>query len=199
MITMQRLTKSFWSYMTEHHKTNVVDKRNSDTMRVVAMLLDSIGVLDAEAFMERFGTTFGSDIYVPWKPGEGSDDECWMQIGTCVHEHVHVLQAREEGLLYFSGRYLLDASMRARYEAEAYRTNLELAFWRFGEIPSYYEPRALSRVLESYGCTEEQMQFMQRYLEISLKTILKGKLHSPVTRVAIDYLEAYAPHLRLSA
>ncbi len=45
------------------------------------------------------------------------------------------MQHDREGLAY-EVSYLADRAARARWEAEAYRSNLELQFWRTGTTPS---------------------------------------------------------------
>ena len=72
-------------------------------MQSVARLLDAMGVLDAEEFLENYVTTVDRRIYVPFEIGEGNSSwGLWDQLVVCVHEHQHVEQLDRDGWLIFA-------------------------------------------------------------------------------------------------
>jgi len=197
MNAMSKLSKAFWKDMLHHFNANLVQKENSEAMKAISHVLDTIGVLDGDAFLTRFSTTLGSEIYTPFIPGEGSELDCWQQIGTCAHECLHVVQARRDGLAVFSGKYLFDKTARATYEAEAYRVNMHLAFWRFGEIRRHYSPEYLSSLLKSYALEQSHIDYAKSYLEMSRRAIEQGAILDDVSQYAIDWLNTHASHIKV--
>ena len=112
------------------------------------MFLSRINVLDKDEFLRRYTTTIGKRIYTPFDVGVPDERyDLWRQISVCVHEHQHVEQLLRDGWLKFAGRYLVSSAARAAYEAEAFRCNMELHYWRYGEIPDLAPARPATRAL----------------------------------------------------
>lgn len=106
-------------------------KQNSALMQAAARLMQAFGyVQSGDTFLNRYATTLGRNIYLPWKIG-AADVDYWGQMITICHEHEHVAQFRS-GQLGLT--YLLNSSKRARLETDAYRTQLELEFWRYQRV-----------------------------------------------------------------
>ena len=183
--------RAFWAFLTAHYGTTVLDKSNAVEMALVGSFLDQIGVMDKARFLARYTTTLGRRIYTPFVPGEGPD--LWHQMVIAVHEHQHVAQLDRDGWLAFTTGYLLRTATRARYETEAYRTHLELAFWRTGTVPS---ARDLAAKLRNYGCTENDVLVAEKVLRLSEPAIRHGAALAATTRVALSWLNAHAAHLR---
>ena len=188
--------RDLWAYMTKRYGTRVIKKSNARMMRLVARALALMGVMDAESFMRRFTTTIGKRIYVPFEIGvEKKSWDLFDQMVICVHEHQHVEQANKEGFLRFARRYLFSKAARAGYEAEAYRCNMELCFWRTGKV---LDPSELAQLLRSYGCRSADIKVAEKSLRISAETVRRGGVVNRASQRAIAWLNKHAPGLRYS-
>lgn len=184
---------AFWRHMQGRYKTSVVNKSDAVEMQLVAKALDLIGVMNHDRFLANYTTTLGSRIYTAFEVGvPRAGWDLWHQVATCAHEHQHVIQSRREPATYeFS--YAADRAARARYEAEAYRCDLELHFWRYGTTPS---PGALAAKLYDYGCRKEDVAVTEKALALSAISVRQGAIINETSKAAIDWLEAHVPHLR---
>lgn len=186
---------AFWRHMQERFETVTVRKADAVEMKVVADVLDALGILNKEHFLQNFTTTIGRKIYAPFDVGAPNDTwDLWDQIVVCVHEHQHVVQHDREGLS-FEVSYLADRAARARFEAEAYRCNLEMHFWRYGTTPS---ARRLAELLRDYGCREEDVDVTAHSLALANVSIRQGAVFNEATRAALDWLDANAARLRVA-
>jgi len=168
------LVREFWRQMTRAYGTRVIDNEGE--------------------FLRRYTTTIGKRIYTPFDVGMPHEHyDLWGQITVCVHEHQHVEQLLRDGWLKFAGRYLVSSAARAAYEAEAFRSNMELHFWRFGEIPNL---RLLAKGLEHYGCDQNDIDMAERMLELSAATVRRGGVVNRSSQKAISWLERHAPELK---
>jgi hypothetical protein len=185
--------QQFWQYMTQHYGASVIDKRNAVEMRVAGEALSRLGIVNRKDFLEHFTTTLGHRIYVPFTPGVESEIwSLWEQIKVCVHECTHVEQYDRLGALSFSWKYLRSAG-RTQLEAEAYRSTMEMEYWRSGRI---IPPATLSESLRNYGVTADDVKVFERMLEMTAESIKRGAIINPATRKAIDWLRVHAPELR---
>lgn len=184
---------AFWRFMQDHFHTSVVNKRDALEMQLVAQALDALGVQSRERFLRNFTTTIGRRVYTPFEVGvpRGGWD-LWSQVIVCVHEHQHVVQHDREGLS-FEVSYLADRAARARWEAEAYRSNLELQFWRTGTTPSAL---ATASVLKDYGCRDEDIEVTAKSLALSAIGVKRGAVINEATHVALGWLDEHVPRLR---
>ena len=183
---------AFWRFMQDHHRTTVVNKRDALEMQLVAQALDALGIQSRDRFLRNFTTTLGRRIYTPFEVGSPRGGwDLWSQVVICVHEHQHVVQHDREGLS-FEVSYLADRAARARWEAEAYRSNLELHFWRYGTTPS---ARRIAEVLGDYGCRPEDVDVAAKSLALSAVSIRKGAVINEATHVALGWLDEHVPRL----
>lgn len=184
---------AFWRFMQDHYRTTVVNKRDALEMQFVAQALDALGIQSRDRFLRNFTTTLGRRIYTPFEVGSPRGGwDLWSQVVICVHEHQHVVQHDREGLS-FEVSYLADRAARARWEAEAYRSNLELHFWRYGTTPS---ARRIAEVLGDYGCRPEDVDVAAKSLALSAVSIRKGAVINEATHVALGWLDEHVPRLR---
>lgn len=184
---------TFWDAMQARYGTRIIDKSSAAEMRLVGWFLERIGVLDAATFLERFTTTIGRRIYVPFTPGTPtSRHSLWSQMVICVHEHQHVEQQDRGGSFAFAFRYLTSRAARAAYEADAYRCNLELHHWHTGSIRS---PRELAERLRSYGVRDADIDVAETTLVAAARTVKAGGLITPASKVAVAWLRQHAPEL----
>ncbi|QDG51606.1 hypothetical protein FIV42_12865 [Persicimonas caeni] len=180
-------TRRLWSKMNAHYGTIVVPKARSPLMKLAGAGLHLVRIMDRHTFMNRYTTVVGRRIYPWFTVGDGSDDDLWYQIVVGVHEHQHVVQARRDGLLGFSVPYVLSPRRRALIEAEAYRCNLEMNWWRTGQVG---DPARLAAKLEQYGCRDSDVRAANDYLENAADEIRAGKIVNEASLFAIDWLEA---------
>jgi hypothetical protein len=184
---------AFWRFMQDHYRTTVVNKRDALEMQLVAQALDALGIQSRDRFLRNFTTTLGRRIYTPFEVGSPRGGwDLWSQVVICVHEHQHVVQHDREGLS-FEVSYLADRAARARWEAEAYRSNLELHFWRYGTTPS---ARRIAEVLGDYGCRPEDVDVAAKSLALSAVSVRKGAVINEATHVALGWLDEHVPRLR---
>jgi hypothetical protein len=184
---------AFWRFMQDHYRTTVVNKRDALEMQLVAQALDALGIQSRDRFLRNFTTTLGRRIYTPFEVGSPRGGwDLWSQVVICVHEHQHVVQHDREGLS-FEVSYLADRAARARWEAEAYRSNLELHFWRYGTTPS---ARRIAEVLGDYGCRPEDVDVAAKSLALSAVSIRKSAVINEATHVALGWLDEHVPRLR---
>ncbi|MBU8900632.1 hypothetical protein KRR26_33985 [Corallococcus sp. M34] len=184
---------AFWQSMQERFRTKTASKADSLEMRLAAEALQRMGILDKQRFLERFTTTVGRTLYLPFEVGvpQGGWD-LWGQVVVCVHEHQHVVQHDEEGPSY-ELNYLTSPASRAQYEAEAYTCNLELHYWRYGSTPS---PRALAEKLRGYGCRPEDIKVAAHTLALTSASVRRGAVVREATHAALEWLNSHVPHLR---
>lgn len=174
-----------WDHLASVFDTEVVPKEDSAFMQVCGGALGALRVQSRATFMSQYTTVINRRIYVPFAlDAPGSEATLWARAATAVHEHQHVVQARRDGFLRFATRYLGSQNARARYEAEAYGTELELMRWA---SRSARPPEQLADGLVHYGCGEAA-----RAIALGeLRRIARAPdVESEAARVAIDWLDA---------
>ncbi len=187
---------SFWRHMQERFGTTTVNKDDAVEMQIIAGVLDTLGILDKERFLKSFTTTLGRKIYTPFEVGSANDVwDLWDQVVVCVHEHQHVVQHDREGRA-FEVSYVADRAARARFEAEAYRSNLEMHFWRYGATR---RSRPLAELLHDYGCRPEDVEIAAHSLALANVSVRRGAVLNEATRAALDWLDRHVPQLRGAA
>lgn len=185
--------RAFWQHMQNHFGTSVINKRSALEMQVVAHALQALGITRRDAFLRNFTTTIVRRIYTPFEVGVPKLGwELWNQVVICVHEHQHVVQHDREGVA-FEVSYLADRAARARWEAEAYRSNLELHYWRYGETPS---AQRVASVLAGYGCRPADIEVATKSLALSAMVVRQGGVINEATKVALSWLNTHVPGLR---
>jgi len=184
---------AFWRHMQDRFGTTTVNKADALEMQLIADLLDALGILDKERFLTTFTTTLARKIYTPFDVGSPKGGwDLWSQVVICVHEHQHVVQHDREGLGY-EVSYVADRAARARFEAEAYRSNLEMHFWRYGTMQS---AQRLAELLHDYGCRPEDVEVAAQSLALSNISVRQGAVLNEATRAAVDWLDKHVAHLR---
>lgn len=162
--------------MKKAYGTHYVDKRNADEMRIVANFLDQIGVMDKGKFLERCATTIGHKIYLPFTPG-GENFLLISQVLICAHEHQHVVVMEREGAALYNTLYVLSPSIRALYEAECYRADMEVFWWYSRAVlgkAHLLSPASLAVQLHSYGCSEKDIAVAKVSLEKAAEVVRMG-------------------------
>ncbi|MCP4678293.1 MAG: hypothetical protein GY854_22830, partial [Deltaproteobacteria bacterium] len=129
----------------------------------------------------------------PFIIGEPNDKwDLKSQLDTCVHEHVHVDQLIRHGFARYAYRYLFSTAKRSMYEAEAYRSNMEMYFWRYGRLPSV---KKLAAKLKNYGCRSVDIKAVEKYLAASAMAVKQGAIINRASQIGIRWLERNSPGL----
>jgi hypothetical protein len=194
--TTPQLVKDFWAFMSKETGSDIIQKADSELMKLVAWFLDVVNIQEDEQFMKDFTTTLHNNIYIPFEIGVGSPAELWQQMKTCVHEHQHIEQGERDGWLTFGGRYLTSPSYRANYEAEAYGCDMELEYWRNPpgfDAATYGKNRVKS--LKNYGCSAEDIEQAQQTIAIRAQVLEQGGVENKMTQLALKWLNEHAPEL----
>lgn len=187
-----QLVRDFWKYMTGYFGSTVVNKGDSLFMITVADSLNALHLVNKDTFLQDFTTTIRKTIYVPFELGVPSGRwSLWEQMVICVHEHQHVIQYTESGIV-FAAAYLASTAARADYEMAAYRCNMTLDSWRTGLIDV---PDDLADRLTHYGCSADDISATKTALELSGETIAAGGIPDESSQIAIAWLGKYAEGL----
>lgn len=181
---------AFWKHMSHKFGSSHCTKGDSEFCKMIAWCADKMGIMDSDDFMKKYSSTIGKKIYTPWKIG--SDEKpLWYQIVIIVHEHVHVYQDDTDD--FFQIKYLASDAHRAVFEAEAYRTELELCWWRYGALPSI---RKVAEKVKPYSVSDDDVDVVEQYLKSSSVSICKGALLGPVIRHALVWLHGNLLQIR---
>jgi hypothetical protein len=181
------LVIELWEYMEEAYGSRRVNKSNAPEMEMVANFLDGLNILDKNAFLEDFTTTIARTIYIPFEVGVAEPGRSLLsQIGTCIHEHQHVVQFIRDGVTFMAD-YVTYTAKRAAYEVDAYRCNLEMYYLLTKTIP---DTDAVAEQLHHYGCTELDIQVSAKALGMIARTIKMGGLTSEAGITAARWLTA---------
>lgn len=182
--------KQLFAVMTQSYDTSIIDKKDSQMMQFIAKLLDAVKVQDDKAFLNAYAITLGYDIYLPFSPGD-SDPSSITQVCACAHEHQHVVVMERIGAPVYSMMYVISPVMRAVYEAECYRADMEVFWWYSKAVlrkPTLLTPRALARQLSAYGCHKEDIESAEKSLEKAAKLVKRG---GASCQAAIDVIKFY--------
>lgn len=185
---------ALWSHLCAHYGTRVVKKSDSALMKLAGEALDALDIQDSETFMGRFTTTIGDTIYTNFTLGDPGN--LWAQVELAVHEHQHVVQGRRDGLEYPIA-YVASRASRAAYEAEAWGAQLEVSLWHFGpNLNLSGAAKHMSAKLASYGCGPEEIEQAQQTLELRIGMLRHGVAEAEAAKVAIEWLNKNAAHLK---
>lgn len=168
--------KDAFAKLAKEYGTTYVKKSNSDMMQAVARLLEALGVVDREEFLKEYSTTVGYWIYVPFKVGS-RPPELIQQVMVCAHEHQHVVVMEREAPAIYNSLYVISPSMRAAYEAECYRAEMEVYWWYTKAVRGQPELLSVSELagrLRYYGCSAKDVAMAQKSLEKAAKVVMRG-------------------------
>ena len=172
-----------WAHFQNIFGSTLKRKNEALEAEIVARILDALGVVDRDAFLGRFHTTVAKDIYLAWDKGDEPDD--YRQLVVCAHEHQHVHQFAEQGVLYLVD-YIVRPESRALYEAEAYSTAFDLEYARSGQVPASMLDEVMSS-LASYALGAH-LDTAHTALVAHMRTARLGMPQTPAARIAIRLL-----------
>jgi hypothetical protein len=188
-----QMTKDFWDYMSDLYGTKILSKKDSSFMKVVGSFLSLMKIQDKEKFMSKYTTTIGKTIYVSFDIGGTTDKNVLAsQISTCVHEHQHVVQYNRGGF-DFTLEYVFQHDQRAKLEAEAYSTNIEIYHWYTGKL---LDTKVLATKLLDYGCDANDVLVAEKIMNANVKIIKYGGIIHEASKEAIAWLNKNAGTLK---
>lgn len=181
--------RNFWKHMVRVYGFKVVNRDDSEAMKLVAWALDMMGIQDADDFMDNYTTTVVFSgwraVYIPFEIGKGSQSQLVAQSATCVHECQHIVQADRDPM--HSVKYLTSDTSRAYYEADAYRTNMEMHWFFTGKLLS---AKSLTDKLISYSVGKGDRRICEKHLIVSSKVVEQGGVISATSKEAIKWWKA---------
>ena len=188
-----QMVKDFYNYMSGLYGTKIVSKKDSNFMKVVGAFLGLMKIQDKETFMSKYTTTIGKTIYVSFDIGGTTDKNVLeSQFSTCVHEHQHVVQYNRSGF-DFMLEYLFQHDQRAKYEAEAYSTNIEIYHWYTNKL---LDTKDLANKLLDYGCDANDVLVAKKIMDANVKVIQYGGIIHESSKEAIAWLNKNAGSLK---
>jgi hypothetical protein len=181
-----QMIEEYSNHISKIYNIKITSKKNSFLMKFIAWFLNLFNIMSKKVFMNIFTTTIGKTIYVPFKLG---DEACSLslegQFVTLIHENQHVLQYMKEGFLFMI-KYLISSSARAKYEAEAYSSNLELCYFLHNSL---FEISSVANSLKYYNCSQKDIMLATEILNNNVTLIKNGKSICEASAVAILWLE----------
>lgn len=184
-------TAELHRYMAGYFHAEILGKLASAGIQAVEEFLVKCGITQLREYMGRYATTVGVFIYLPYEPGVESEN--WPLVQQCAaitHECQHVVQWNRENIGYLS-KYVTSTEMRATYEAEAYRSTIELLRYLTDVEP---HPGDVATLLGAYGCNNDDVKLARRILEDSYDTIRAGGITNTSSQVAIAWLQEHGYH-----
>jgi hypothetical protein len=180
--------EALWQAMLRRFRATRISKSSAFEMQLVASFLSAAGITDRNEFLKHYATTIGRRIYLPFAPGLEQDGwTLWAQVIVCAHECQHVVQLDRVGTLPFYFQYVTSTAKRTMFEAEAYRSALELSWWRSKTMPS---PKDLAASLRGYGVTKDDLLVAEKALAMSAEAVRRGAVMNVASRAVIEWLEA---------
>ena len=183
--------KEFWDYMCSRHDVTIIRKDNSEQMKLVAEILNAMGVLNRHEFLKHYTTGVPlrpfRGIYTPFEVGVPNEDyDLWAQMVVCVHEIDHIIQADGMGDLGYSWDYLTNSASRAHHEAGGYRCNMEM-WWRYRGV--LLDPYVLSVKLIHYNCSILDCEITEKELRLCIPVIRTNVLIELASKEAAVWLD----------
>ena len=175
--------------MKRRHGTTFINKRDSAEMQIVARFLDAIGVADQSAFLKSYATTIGHKIYLPFRIGD-EHPILIQQAMVCAHEHQHVVVMEREGAPLYNATYVCSTPMRAIYEAECYRADMEVFWWYSRAVLGkafLLSPHQLAAGLVAYGCSAQDVASAEASLGKAAGVIEKGGVSCKAAQQVIAF------------
>jgi len=172
--------------MSKKYDFEIVQKKDSKGMRLVAWALDLMEIQDKDKFLNSYTTTIvvGGHrvVYVSFDIGKGSQASLVRQVGVCVHESQHVVQADRESIQPI--KYLTSDTNRAYYEADCYRATMEMHWFFTGRLLS---PKKLANELKGYSVGRADRRIAEKHLVIASKVVKRGGVITGTSKVAIRW------------
>jgi len=193
-MTPESVPGALGAALSATHGTTIVTSRSAFEVIALAGALEKLGVKNVQSFLARFSITLDKRIYLSFTPGKvDAGPSLIEQCATIAHEHTHVAQAEIVSREVFYIDYLMRPAKRAQYEAEAYRTSMEVLHW--AGRPIAHLPDAYARTLaSSYMLPGIDVDFARKYLRMAHDDLVRhGVRRTAVGIEACRWLDENAP------
>ena len=147
------------------------------------------GLVDIEKYLSTYSFSLGPLVYL----ADAHADEPDRRMEIVTHECEHVRQFFDEKLT-FAFLYLTEGEARAKYEAEAYASQLEFRLARGGSLPTEAELCAPIHTA-AYRLDEAQKRLADHILAVRATQAVKGIYVGTCSKFAIAWLKDHHPGL----
>lgn len=196
---------AFYDAITQRFNLRIVSKDDSAEMKLIAELLQKMGIQDVQTFLKRYWTTLpfdaerlgGPSMYVPFSLKKGeiwAREECWPRSLVPWHEAPgHVRRFRIRGAVTFALNYVVSTEERTREETYALGLTKSGHYWRVGEL---FESFPLASNLREYGCSGNNVALATVGLDSVDPTLEAGGAINDDDQWCRDWWTANAPDIR---
>lgn len=180
----QTIAIKFTKYMLDKYDARIVQKKDSNLMRVIAGFVDTFSQISVEEFMSNYSTTFYDSIYLCFDPKKANP---MTTISVLTHEIQHVIDFRKNPINAIT--YLTSTASRGHLEYKPMVTGLELRHAYNGDIGDL---RALAETKRPYGLKDEDIEVLYKSLKSAAVTVTMGKFITEPGNIAVRWLGRYA-------
>lgn len=173
-----------WAALEERFNLTLIDKESASEMQLIAAALDTLGIVDRDEFLQRYATTVGHHVYLPFELGNAEERPLLSQARTISHEAQHAHRYFTKGKSVWAARYLADPAFRASEEAKAMTTSCEVNYMLTGEV---LDPQRRAAGLRAYMLGPRDIRTVAKRLKIMNKTIKAGGVSTAAGKVAREY------------
>jgi hypothetical protein len=159
---------------------------NDTNLDEIFQVLSVMGIDKPKNFLSRHAITIGTNVFVPFKIGKGSQAQLRSQICTIAHEAVHVCQYKAQGAAFFL-YYIFNKTKRASFEHYALTANIEMYHYLTGRILS---TRQLANKLKGYGVDDDDITTAAIFLKKRSRRIRRGQYHQSQSRISAKFLNS---------
>lgn len=173
-----------WAELESKFRLRLIDKQDSEEMVFLGDVLEQLGVMDQQQFLDGYATTIGRSVYLPFELGNSDSRSLISQARTICHEAQHGHQHSTKGRSRWAIKYVADPAFRGAEEAEAMTTSCEVHFLLTGKV---LDPRLQAEKLANYALGEDDIDTVAKRLNSAFKTVKAGGITTPAGKVARDF------------
>ena len=178
-----------WAELAAKFRLRLIDKRDAKEMTFLGDVLEQLGVMDQQQFLEGYATTIGRAVYLPFELGDPGSLPLIYQACTICHEAQHGHQHTHKGRSRWAIKYVADPAFRGAEEAEAMTTSCEVHFLLTGEV---LDPRPQAEKLTNYALGPDDIDTVAKRLNSAFKTVKAGGIVTAAGKVARDFFGTLA-------
>lgn len=176
-------------FLSRKYKTSYETRKDSTAMQVAAQFLSFFGFIeDTSDFLEKYATTIGHTIYLPFSIGDYSKFPDWTQCTTLCHEHQHIVISNKMGGFSYLWNYAR-SSKRALIEAECYATLVEVN-WHVKKVRT--DVHKVAAILsEAYSCSAREVAQAEAFLSDVKKRVEAGGYVTEIGKLTVPMLKKW--------
>lgn len=143
-------------------------------------------------FLAGYSTTVGNTICFPKSVREHPLEE----LETLTHEVQHVFQYQSQPGLTQPYLYLVDATDRVQYEADAYAAGLAVRWWLNGGVGDGWGDEIANDLIRSYHLAQGDLGYITPVVQAHLDALEGGVVLTHVGKLAVGFLDKNYPQLK---